>query len=288
MSELSDFSVMREYRFAVVDSTAVEYLPEGILSKPLVPKGLAQSAHLMPGLIDLDGFCKVQWDFFYACLSEASERFQAPFPAILVATSYDARELARHWNAIQLPTLIGKHKFWLRIHDTRVLHQLLRILNPMQRLGLFGPAHAFHYWLGDRWTTALRDSIEGAGRRIASIGPLGWDWERIEQISIINRALHGAAIHDLSTLTIQSALAERLIKRAITHHRLSTKADLIEYTTRGIIFGPLFDEHPTIVTAIKELSVSECTSLSDRFALVEDAVWASFNKLPNSRPTDQI
>jgi len=158
----------------------------------------------------------------------------------------------------------------------------------MQRLGLFGPARAFHYWLGDRWTTALRDSKDEAGRRVASVGPVGWDWQRIENISIINRALHGAAIRNLSALTVQSALAEWLIERATKNHGLSTKADLVEYTTRGIIFGPLFDEHPTVASAIKELPVFECTSLSDRFALVEDAVWASFHELPASRAKDQV
>jgi hypothetical protein len=242
----------------------------------------------MPRLIDLQGLTNDQLDTFYGCLSVTSERSQTSFPAILVATLCDARDFVRHWNAVQIPAPSSKHKIWLRIHDPRVLHQLLRILNPMQRIGLFGPAHAFYYWVGNSWATALRNLKEGATEHITSVGPLGWDWKRIEQISIVNRALHGAAVRDLSALTVQSALAERLIERAITHHRLSAKADLIEFTTRGLIFGPLFDEHPKIAVAIKETSSTEPTSLSDRFALIEDAVWVSFHEPLQSSPTDQI
>lgn len=279
MSQSLKYAAMRAYQFAVVDPVVLDLIPEGIITQTMVPKCLTQSAHLMPAVVDLQQLSEDRLSTLCTILQDACEEFRASSSvAILIATSSDLREFVRHWNAVQLVTSYNEYKFWLRIHDSRVLHQLLRILNPMQRRSLFGQAQTFHYWIGNSWTTALRNLKGEAEGHLPSIGPVGWDWARIERIGIVNRALLGAGIHDLIALNTQGELAEQLIERAITRHGLSDKADLTVYATRGLLFGPLFDEHPRIAGVIKISTGSEePTSLSDRLAMIEDAVWASFH-----------
>ncbi|QOY95471.1 DUF4123 domain-containing protein [Massilia sp. UMI-21] len=279
MNKSLALTAVREYRFAVVDPVILNLLPEDIIAQILVPKCLSQSAHLMPGAVDLQQLSEDRLNALCTILQGACEGHLASSSvAIFVATLSDTHEFARRWNAVQLVRRYNKRNFWLRIHDSRVLHQLLRMLNPMQRRGLFGQAQRFHYWIGNSWTTALREAKSEAEGNLPSIGPIGWDWARIERIGIVNRALISAGIQDLRALESQAVLAEQLIERAVTRHRLSEQADLIEYATRGLLFDPLFDEHPAIASAIKLPPASEeTTSLSDRLALIEDTVWASLH-----------
>jgi len=283
MDSSFDFQELREYAFGIVDAGMVKQLPEGVFAQPLVPKRLTQSAHLMPTLIDLRCIPLVRLTVLLHSLTEACENGEPPAIALFIKSDSSAMEIARRWNAMQLAQPRLGRKVWLRLHDPRVLHQLLRILDPMQRPKLFGSSQAFIYWVGGGWVLATRalspESCTQAhknGEVLPYAGPARWDWSRIERIGAINRALLGAGINEASALISQGALAEKLIEHAVVRHELLELPDLIEFAIRGLQTNPVFDQHPEVARAIRPRGNTVGDSrLADRFALVDEQVWAS-------------
>jgi hypothetical protein len=281
MNEILDHQILRQNAFGVVDAAMVEHLPKGVIAEALVPSVLASSAHLMPRLIDLRHAPDDQLHALLDCLRDAHESGQPPPVAVLVRTNASAREFARHWNSMQVVAPHPKRKVWLRLHDPRVLHQLLRILTPMQRRKLFGRSEAFTYWVGEEWVSATAEGStapnNGAAERGVALlyaGTTRWDWTRIELIGIINRALHGAGMRQAAALTSHGALAEQLIERANTHYGLRDHADMVEFAVRGLTTSDTFDEHPDVARVIKPSShPGEESSLSDRLALLDEHIW---------------
>lgn len=263
MSAGFDHRILSDHAYAVIDAAAPEDLPQGIRSVALVPASLAASGHLMPRLIDLRCMPEQQASALLECLHQAYAAGEPPPVALLVHTELDADEFARYWNTLQLATPQPGRQAWLRLHDPRVLHQMLRILNAAQRRKLFGRSEFFTYWAGDQWLTAYADDE-------AAPGVAAWDWARVERIGSINRALSGAGMRDAAALTTQGALAEQLIERAGVRHGLTRQDDIVEFAMRGLTTRATFDEHPAIAQRIKP---DEDSSLADRLALIDDSVW---------------
>jgi len=283
MNEKLGDQAFKEHTFAVVDAALVEDLPAGMLMEILAPKGLAASSHLMPRLIDLHRISYAQSEALFEFLCDPSAGEQGPRAVVLLRTSVDAPATMRHWNSMQLATPQPGHRSWLRLHDPRVLHQLLRVLNPAQRKKLFGMVQALTYWVGGAWVCATRDipgqsemPVKGSDAMSPYAGALMWDWGRIERIGLVNRALHGAAILDATELHSKGLLAEKLIERALAHG-LVEQADQIEFAIRGLVFHYEFDRHPEIVHAIKSHSDHDAR-LTDRLALIPDHVWNGFRQ----------
>jgi hypothetical protein len=281
MNEIFDHRTLRQNAFGLVDAAMAEHLPAGIIAEALVPSFLAASAHLMPKLIDIRNAPADQLYALLDCLHGAQKRGEPPPVALLVQTNVGAKEFARHWNLMQMPTPQPKRKVWLRLHDPRVLHQLLRILAPMERRRLFGQSEAFTYWVGEEWVIAPAEgstrSNNGAvahGVAVPYAGGTTWDWARIQQIGIVNRALHGAGVRGAAALTSQGALAEQFIERANARHGLVDHADMVEFAIRGLTTSDTFDEHPNVARVIKAGTAPvEESSLSDRLALVDVHIW---------------
>ena len=285
MSDSFDSGRLRQYAFAVADGVMAAHLPDGLITERLVPNNLVQSAHLMPTLIDLCRSHAHQLNVLSDLIRDSCESAQAPPVALFIKTNVGAREIARHWNAMQLARPQPTRKLWLRLHDPRVLHQMLRILNPLQRRKLFGRSLAFTYQIGGEWVTAERDSdlqVADYARANCGVepfaGPARWDWPRIERIGLVNRALLGAGISQPAMLSSSGALAEQLMNRAVGRYGLVDQTDLIEFAMRGLKTHPAFDEHPALARVIKpDPTCAEVTSLADRLALIEEHVW---NELP--------
>jgi hypothetical protein len=280
MTETCDPSVLREYAFAIADAEGVEHLPDGLVVERLAPRILASSVHLMPTLIDLKRSPALQLDTLFDLIQDTWERGEAPPVALFIKTNVSATEMARHWNAMQLAQPRLGRKLWLRLHDPRVLHQMLRILKAKQRQKLFGLSLAFTYWVGREWVTEERDSDIPADYHIDAngvqpyAGPLRWDWPRIERIGLVNRALHGAGIRHAAVLSSSGALAEQLMDRAAERHALVAHADLVEFAMRGLMIHTTFDEHPAVARVIRpDATSAEQSSLSDRLALIDEDVW---------------
>ena len=277
---------LRECAFGIVDAAMVEQLPNGVKSEPLVPRKLTQSAHLMPTLIDLRRTPIDRLNLLLDCLNEACENGEAPTVALFVKTDSSATEIVRHWNAMQIAEPQRGRKLWLRLHDPRVLHQVLRVLGPMQRPKLFGSSQMFIYWVGGDWVTAIRQPSPAPGDQVHEIGavapyagPARWDWNRIEQIGLVNRALLGVGIREAAALTSRGALAEKLIERGAGLHHLFEPADLVEFAVRGLQTHPDFDEHREVARAIKpDAASSGDSTLADRFALINEQVWSSLRQ----------
>lgn len=274
MTNSREVSEFRKYDFGIADAAAAEFLPEGSVAEPLVPKGMLSSAHLMPKLVNLRQLSDVSWATLLGSLHHEFRDLQHPAIALFIKTGIPEDEFKRHWNSIQIVRAHPNRKSWLRIHDPRVLHQLLRVLNLRQRHRLFGRTQEFHYWAGTQWVTATHSPRIQAECGNSITGSSQWDWPRIERIGIVNRALHGARIADPVELTSKGATAEELIERAIVRHGLSEQDDLVEFVIRGLSIHLRFDEHPQIARTIRPPDDShESSSLSDRFALVEEKVW---------------
>ncbi|HBZ04976.1 DUF4123 domain-containing protein [Massilia haematophila] len=278
MTEVLDYQTFQEHAFAVVDARMVEQLPSGLVTEALVPQRLAGSAHLMPTLIDLQRTSRARSDALFKCMSEfPTDAGPLPPVALLLRTSASAAAIARHWNSMQLVEPRPGARLWLRLHDPRVLHQMLRVLSPAQRRRLFGPSQAFTYWVGGTWVSAMRE-MDDSPTQIAGNDPspptaawaMAWNWKRIERIGLVNRALHGAGVVGASALTSQGALAEQLMERALKHG-LIDQADLVEFATRGLLTNFGFDDHPVVSRAIP--SSDGDSRLSDRFALIPEHVW---------------
>ncbi|MFC5476861.1 DUF4123 domain-containing protein [Massilia suwonensis] len=288
MNELFNLEVMRQHAFAVADAAMAEPLPNGLITQRLVPNNLASSAHLMPTLINLNRARGQQLNDLSKFIQNACANAQAPPVALFIKTNASEREMVRHWNSMQVAQPQPGHKLWLRLHDPRVMHQLLRILNPTQRRNLFGLSVTFTYWIGGEWIKAERDfDLQDANSAQARAdvepfaGPARWDWPRIERIGLINRALHGAGIQQPIMLSSSGALAEQLIERAAQHHGFVEQVDLVEFAIRGLTTHPAFDQHPVVIQAIKpDAALGEDSTLPDRLALLEEQVW---NELRQSR-----
>ncbi|QOL49906.1 DUF4123 domain-containing protein [Massilia litorea] len=293
MNEPFNSQTVRQYAFAVADAGMAECLPDGLIVERLVPNHLGPSAHLMPILIDLNRSASYALDGISNQIRNACENAQAPCITLFIKTKASAREITRHWNSMQLVRPRPGHGLWLRLHDSRVLHQMLRILNPMQSRKMFGLSLAITYWIGGEWVTAERELHYPPGSQSSALGgaePYAgqerWDWARIERIGLVNRALHHANIRAAAALTSAGALAEELMERAARRYGLIDNADLVEFAARGLRTNPTFDEHPTVARVIKQDAMSaEESSLSDRFALVEEQVWHALCK-PTKTPLE--
>lgn len=273
MDKFLESLALRECAFGLIDPAIVNAVPNELTTQALVPERLWSSRHLMPILLNLKHLSVDGWTCFLSWFRDSSKYLQQPPVAFFVTTDITADEFARHWNVMQLAQPASTRKFWLRIHDPRVMHQLLRILTPAQRRRLFGRSQEFHYWLGRKWTTVSRDLDEQFGHQ-PSIGFAGWDWRRIERIGLVNRSLLRAEVGDASEMTTKAELVEQLIERAVKHHGLTEKADLVEFAARALLTNPNFDEHPAIVRAISMTANStQEANLADHFSLIEEHVW---------------
>jgi hypothetical protein len=101
------------------------------------------------------------------------------------------------------------------------------VLKPTQQLALLGKARSISYWVAGEWVQ-IRTSDEVRGNldplfSSAHRGTSGWDWRRIEQIGIINRALELLDAQNPIVLHLCAEMAEDLIVRAKTLHGLYAK-----------------------------------------------------------------
>ncbi len=264
-----DHQILTKHAFALVDPSALEFLPEGVVAVPVVPPKMAASAHLMPGLVDVGSLSEAVKSELLTMLYLAQKNREAPVIAMFIAADITADEFARHWNRLQIATPSSETQFWLRLHDPRVLHQLLRILSASQWNKLLGPLSGFTYWAGDAWVNAGRQSNEDLLSRMP------WPWHRVSMIGIVNRSLAEAGITDSALLHEKGAAVEDLTAIASARFNLSDQPDLIEFAVRGLINSPVFYEHPKVAPAMRPSDDPEDDSrLSDRLALISNTIWA--------------
>jgi hypothetical protein len=276
MSTTFDHRALQRHAFGIADANALQDLPEGITGTPLVPQELDGSAHLMPVLLDFRTMPANQADTLLEHLYDCQVNGVPPPVGLLIQTDDDAGTFVHRWNALQIATPGPGNKVWLRVHDSRVLHQLLRILTPAQTRRVFGRAEAFTYWVGGGWVTVHPPAPDDAEGSVAPVqSSLGrWDWQRVELIGAINRALQRAGINGADALLAKGALAEQLMERATVSYGLTSREDKVEFAARGLITNTKFDQHPQIAAAIiGGKDADGDATLADRLALIDEQVW---------------
>lgn len=272
MNPSFDHQLLSRHAYGLVEPSMVEYLPEDIATISITPSELSASEHLMPRLLALRSLSENQQATLLSMLSDAQHYGEQPVVVMLLQTALSADEFVCHWNRLQMAMSGAGRKVWLRLHDSRVLHQILRILPPQQQRKLFDKVDSISYWLGDRWITANAKSTAGQ----SAVGTplyLNWDWSRIEQIGTVNRALQAAGVRQATEISVKAELAEQLIARAKEKHGFTEQADLVEFAMRGLTTAVAFDEHPGILEAIRASIAHGDASLCDRLALIDEKVW---------------
>ena len=264
-----DHRLLQTCKFAVIDPSMTEHLPHGVNPAPMVPPPFARSAHLMPTLLELGTLTPVQSSALLQAMDDAAALDQLPIVSIFINTDAGRERHVSHWNSLQLCRFGSAQQKWLRLHDARVLHQLLRLLTPMQQTQLFGPSTALTYWLGGEWLRADRPQTESTAGTKSS-----WDWPRIERIGLVNRALARASVRSASALNAQGARVEQLLEHAAVTHGFIHPDDLVEFAYRGLVCVPQFDEIPSIKARLHRPDDEDDSLLADRFALVEPQTWA--------------
>lgn len=264
-----DHQILSRHTFGIVDPVELEGLPEGIKTFPLVPDLIPASAHLMPHLLDFRCMAQEHADYLLNRFAEADGRGDVPPISMLVKVDSTQEAFANRWNMLQLRETEAIGRAWIRLHDPRVLHQVLYILSPSQRRRMLGSADSFTYWLGDRWVEARHPRDGSAPAR----GDHSWDWERVARIGIVNRILAGAEITSADDIDRHLPMVELLLDRARLTWKLTSNADLVEFGLRGITIGERFDSHPDIEQAIRGSGFNAEASLSDRLGLLPAHVW---------------
>lgn len=275
MDKEFNHQLLATHAFGLADSSVLEFLPPDVPATPVVPEAMPASAHLMPVIVDIG---RLQADANAALLTmlyEADVQGEAPILPLLFQTDAPLADVVRYWNRTQLVTQSGGRTVWLRLHDPRVLHQLLRILSPAQRHKLLGPLDAIAYWVGDAWLTVRKDDLAQVALETGgSTAP--WPWPRVENIGIINRALQSAGVNGSDVLHAKGALVEELIAIAVGKFGLTEQADQVEFASRGLSFSPTFYEHPEVSAAMRRSDDPEDDSrLADRLALISEDTWAA-------------
>lgn len=291
MDDLFDHRILREYSFGLIDASRVDQLPPGLALEALAPANLVSSAHLMPRLLVLRSLPEVQRHALLDSIHEAAKAGDESPVGLFVKTDADVKAFVRQWNAAQICEPKPGQKVWLRLHDPRVVHQLLRILTSRQRRQFFLNSQALTYWVGREWMTesvwediSHEESKSAITAAVTSNATERVDWERIGRIGLINRALNGASVRDASSMTTQGLLAEQLMQRAGRFYGLTEPADLVEFAMRGLTTTSAFDEHPEIAAAINvATSPDDDSSLADRFAMMSAQVWANLGQSQQSQ-----
>jgi hypothetical protein len=261
-----DHRLLHACQFAVIEASMIDRLPAGVSAQPMVPPVFAASAHLMPVLLSVSTLTSSQSASLLQAMDDVQIKEAPSLVALFVKTPAVREEFVAHWNALQVCRRTSAPT-WLRLHDPRVLHQLLRVLTPAQQATVFGRSTALTYTLGGEWLTVEKPDV-------AIAAATSWDWLRVERIGLVNRALLRAKVRSPEALSAQGAKAEGLIERAGTLHGLAHADDLVEFAHRGLGCAPKFDEHPRINALLRAQADDDDSLLADRWALLSPEVWA--------------
>jgi Domain of unknown function (DUF4123) len=260
-----DHRLLHACQFAVIEASMIDRLPAGVSAQPMVPPVFAASAHLMPVLLSVSTLTSSQSASLLQAMDDVQIKEAPSLVALFVKTPAVREEFVAHWNALQVCRRTGAPT-WLRLHDPRVLHQLLRVLTPAQQATVFGRSTALTYTLGGEWLTVEKPDI-------APVAAVFWDWLRVERIGLVNRALLRARVRSPAALSAQGAKAEGLIECAGTLHGLAHADDLVEFAYRGLVCGAGFDQYPEIKARLASQGPEDDSFLADRLALIEPEIW---------------
>lgn len=265
-----------EHEFALIAPQELERIPLGLNLHATAPSVLRGSVHLFPRLLC---FSEVSQKDRAALQSQDDRDIQSghpPFFAAFLRCKLQVDQLAAHLGRMQMLRNGAGEKAWLRVHDSRVWLQLLRVMPPQLLAGRLGPISSWTvYWQG-QWQTQSRPNVE------ARTGPVDRrTWRAIDRIGAVNRVIArlGRPARNLQQLHDLSLQIDDLVVRAQEHYRLTELDDIVEFSARGMAVDLNYDRHPDVAKLMQptpqddNVAPSEQRTLADRFALQEESFW---------------
>ena len=249
--------LLEEHSYTLVAAEQLEYLPAGINITQLAPEVLADSAELMPAFISLQDLSSTQRDALLFLTLEQHEAEETVSLCTLMQSDRPAEEVRFHLARIQLCKNIMGERAWLRVHDPRVWVQLQRVLQSEVLAWLYGPISKWTICLDGEWvSTEPPLAKSGSKPDHAFRRSSQQEWQALERIGIVNRALARLDLRGYANMMQHSSNLDALVSRGQTRHQIFKTSELLDYVCLGWQVHPRFDEHPIAIQAIQDYQAS--------------------------------
>lgn len=242
-------------RYALVAAENRHQLPAEIVALPIAQGVLADSAELMPVLIETDRLSEGQRVVLMNCMDGARASGEAPILSALLASEAPAQRLVSHIAAAQLRGNDKGETAWLRMHDPRVWLHLPRIVNDSDLRALYGPVTRWSVCIGGQWVA--NEPTEGHQSRSNWSRTNAAQWAALGRIGPVNRVLAKLRLLSHEELIEHSQQIDELVARAESFYGLTAAADLVAFATLGMTIHPRFDEFPIATHARDEYEKSK-------------------------------
>ena len=256
MGTETSLRLLKEHTHVLVAAEQLEFLPSDIDIVRLAPGVLADSAELMPAFISLRDLSSAQSDALLNLTFEQHEAGDAVSVCTLLQTARSPEEIRFHLGRIQLCKNQKGERAWLRVHDPRVWGQLQRVFDPDTLAWLYGPISKWTICLDGEWITTQPPIATSGKPAHAFRRSTQQEWQELERIGIVNRALARLGLPGYANLMQHSAALDALASRAQSRHQLSRTSELLDYVCLGWRVHPQFDEHPIAIQAIQDYQAS--------------------------------
>lgn len=251
MGTLTSIRLLKEHTYALVAAEQLEYLPSGIDTVRLAPDILADSEELMPGFISIRDLSPEQSRSLLNMTLEQHESGDMVSLCTLMQADCPPGVIRAHLRHMQIWKNHKGERAWLRVHDPRVWAQLQRILEPDTLAWLYGPISKWTICLDGEWVSTESPATNGSKPVHAYRRSTQQEWQALERIGIVNRALARLGLPGYANLMQHSAALDGLASRAQSRHQLSRTSELLDYVCLGWRVHPQFDEHPIAIQAVQ-------------------------------------
>lgn len=227
-------------------------LPDDVQVTELARGVLADSANLMPVLVDLRRLSEQQRRQLIEATEVAWHEGEVPVMATLLTTDVETERLASHLARVQVSNGPAGERAWLRLHDPRVWVQLPRALGDQGVHSLLGAIQEWTVCLHGRWVTTRASDVTST-QWFATTRLRAEQWAALGRVGCVNRVLARNGWRDHENILERSAEIDELVARAQARHGLQQVEDLVAYASLGLQVHSRFDEHPIALQAIETL-----------------------------------
>lgn len=242
-------------------------LPDDVQAIALAQGVLADSANLMPVLVDLRRLSEQQRRQLIEAAELACSEGEGPLMTTLLTADVETQRLAGHLARMHVSNGPAGVCAWLRLHDPRVWVQLPRVLGHQEAHSLLGPIKAWTVYLHGKWMTT-RASDATSAQWPATTSLRAEQWAALSRVGCVNRVLARNGWWDHEDILERSAEIDELVVRAQARHGLRQTEDLVAYACLGLQVHSRFDEHPIALEAIETLrGEQEANELRDATAM---------------------
>ncbi len=267
-----DHRLLARHQFALVAAERLNRLPACVKGRRVVRGALADSADLMPTLIELGGLVTEHVDQLLESFEKDNAAGDLPVFSALLESDASVEHLESHLAATQTRLGPRGERAWLRVHDPRVWLHLPRIFSSTELREVFGPMTAWTVFIGGGWITTQAPRDDG-GRPGAGLAGAA-QWAALERVGAINRVLATQGWSSRDDLDARTPAVDALLVRGRERHGLQRLADLVAYANLGMTVHPRFDESIVALSAIETYEQECLEDGSEADSSVVDALLA--------------